>query len=140
MMSAQQALLLPVFLHMLMTMGLGVASALARRKALLAGRARMREVAIDSRAWPEDVRKLGNNFDNQFQLPMLWYAGVAFTLILGLADGAAVVLSWAFLALRLGHSFIHVGRNLLVRRFYMFMAGAIILTLYWLWLAWKFFG
>lgn len=139
-MSAQQALLLPVFLHMLMTMGLGVASALARRKALLAGRARMREVAIDSRAWPGDVRKLGNNFDNQFQLPMLWYAGVAFTLILGLADGAAVVLSWAFLALRLGHSFIHVGRNLLVRRFYMFMAGAIILTLYWLWLAWKIFG
>ena len=40
-MSLQQALLLPVFLHMLMTMGLGVASALARRTALLTGRVRM---------------------------------------------------------------------------------------------------
>lgn len=139
-MSAQQALLLPVFLHMLMTVGLGVASGLARRKALLAGRARMREVVIDSRAWPEDVRKLGNNFDNQFQLPMLWYAGVAFTLILGLGDGVAVVLSWAFLVLRIGHSFIHVGRNVLVRRFYVFIAGAFVLTLYWLWLAYKVFG
>lgn len=139
-MNTQQALLLPVFLHMLMTVGLGVASALARRKALLTGRARMREVVIDSRAWPEDVRKLGNNFDNQFQLPMLWYAGVAFTLILGLGDGVAVVLSWAFLGLRLGHSFIHVGRNVLVRRFYVFTAGAIVLTLYWLWLAYKVFG
>lgn len=139
-MNAQQALLLPVFLHMLMTVGLGVASGLARRKALLAGRARTREVVIDSRAWPEDVRKLGNNFDNQFQLPMLWYAGVAFTLILGLGDGVAVVLSWAFLVLRIGHSFVHVGRNVLVRRFYVFIAGAFVLTLYWLWLAYKVFG
>lgn len=138
-MSLQQALLLPVFLHVLMTIGLGVASARARRKALLTGRARMKEVVIDSRAFPDDVRKLGNNYDNQFQLPLFWYAGVAFTLILNAADGVLVALAWVFLALRVGHSFVHVGRNQLVRRFYVFTAGAVVLTSYWLWLAYKVF-
>lgn len=138
-MTAQQALLLPVFLHVLMTMGLGVATALARRQALLHGKARLREVALDNRAWPENVRKLGNNFDNQFQMPLLWYAGVAFTLILGVADPVAVALSWTFLALRFGHSFVHVGRNVLIQRFFVFFAAAIVLLLYWLWLAYKVF-
>lgn len=139
-MSLQQALLLPVFLHVLMTMGLGMATAFARRKAAYQGRVRLKDVALDSRAWPDDVRKLGNNFDNQFQMPMLWYAGVAFTLILGLADGVLVALSWAFLLLRLGHSFIHVGRNILIRRFFIFFAAATVLVLYWLWLAFKVFA
>lgn len=139
-MNLQQALLLPVILHMLMTMGLGVASALARRKALLAGRARMKDIVLDARAWPDDVRKLGNNYDNQFQLPMVWYAGTAFTLALGLVDAVAVALAWTFLALRIWHSVIHVGPNILVRRFYVFVAGAVMLTLSWLWLAYKVFG
>jgi hypothetical protein len=138
-MSLQQDLLLPVFLHVLMTIGLAVAAALARRKALLSGRARMKEVVIDSRAYPDDVRKLGNNYDNQFQLPLIWYAGVAFTLILGVGDALFVTLSWFFLALRVAHSFVHVGRNQLVRRFYVFTAGAVVLTAYWLWLAYKVF-
>lgn len=138
-MSLQQALLLPVFLHVLMTIGLGVASARARRKSLIAGRARMKEVVVDSRAFPDDVRKLGNDYDNQFQLPLFWYAGIAFTLILNVGDGVLVALSWAFLALRVGHSFVHVGRNQLVRRFYVFTAGALVLTTYWLWLAYKVF-
>lgn len=139
-MSLQQALLLPVFLHVLMTMGLGVATAVARRKAAREGRVRLKDVALDSRAWPDDVRKLGNNFDNQFQMPMLWYAGIAFTLILGLADGVLAALSWAFLVLRLGHSFIHVGRNIVIRRFFLFFAAALVLMLYWLWLAFKVFA
>lgn len=139
-MSLQQALLLPVFLHMLMTMGLGIASALARRKALLAGKVRMKDIVLDARGWPDEVRKLGNNYDNQFQLPMVWYAGIAFTLALGLVDGAAVAFAWAFFALRVAHSVVHVGSNILVRRFYIFVAGAVVLTLSWLWLAVKVFG
>jgi hypothetical protein len=139
-MTARQELLLPVFLHVLLTLALGVILCLARRNALKDGKARVREVVLDTRQWPDHVRKLANNFDNQFQLPMLWYAGVAFTLILGLADIVAVALSWAFLAARIAHSYVHIGRNILVRRFFVFVVGAMILSLYWLWLALQVFG
>ncbi|MFZ5677096.1 MAG: MAPEG family protein [Pseudomonadota bacterium] len=138
-MSQQQALLLPVFLHVLMTMGLGVATALARRRAVLQGKVRLKDVALEKSAWPDEVKKLGNNFDNQFQMPMLWYAGVAFTLVLNAADGLLVGLSWAFLVLRVGHSCVHVGRNIVIRRFFIFFAAALVLMLYWLWLAYKVF-
>lgn len=139
-MTAQQELLLPVFLHVLLTMALGVVLGLVRRNALKDGKARVREVVLDTRQWPDHVRKLSNNFDNQFQLPVLWYLGVAFTLILGLADTVTAVLSWAFLAARLAHSYVHIGRNILVQRFFVFVVGAAILCLYWLWLALQVFG
>jgi hypothetical protein len=139
-MTARQELLLPVFLHVLLTLALGVILGLVRRNALKDGKARVREVVLDTRQWPDHVRKLANNFDSQFQLPMLWYAGVAFTLILGLADIVAVALSWAFLAARIAHSYVHIGRNILVRRFFVFVVGAMILSLYWLWLALQVFG
>ena len=139
-MTAQQDLLLPVFLHFLLIMALGITMGLARRNALRDGKARVREVMLDTRQWPDHVRKLSNNFDNQFQLPMLWYLGVAFTLILGLADSVTAGLSWAFLAARLAHSYVHIGRNILVQRFYVFVLGATILSLYWLWLALQVFG
>jgi hypothetical protein len=139
-MTAQQDLLLPVFLHFLLIMALGITMGLARRNALRDGKARVREVVLDTRQWPDHVRKLSNNFDNQFQLPMLWYLGVAFTLILGLADSVTAGLSWAFLAARLAHSYVHIGRNILVQRFYVFVLGATILSLYWLWLALQIFG
>src|SRR5512134_2273254 len=103
-MTAEQALLLPTFLHVLMTMALAIAVGLARRRALVNRETRLRDVVLDNRAWPDNVRKLANNFDNQFQMPMLWYTATAFTLVLGLADTAAIILSWAFLALRLAHS------------------------------------
>ena len=140
MMTAQQELLIPVFLHFLLTMVLGVILGLVRRNALKTGKARVRDVVLDTRQWPENVRKLSNNFDNQFQLPMLWYSGVAFTLILGLADTVTAVLSWAFLASRLAHSYVHIGRNILVQRFFVFVLGAVTLSLYWLWLALQVFG
>lgn len=139
-MTTQQELLLPVFLHFVLTLGLGIAMGVVRRNALKGGKARVREVVLDTRQWPDSVRKLSNNFDNQFQLPMLWYAAVAFTLILGLADMVTVALSWAFLVARIAHSYVHIGRNILVQRFSVFVVGAVILGLYWLWLALNLFG
>ena len=139
-MTAEQALLLPLFLHVLFTMGLGLITANARRKALIAGRARLAEVVLDTRAWPDDVRKLGNNFDNQFQMPMLWYSAVGLTLILGLAGPVPVILAWAYLVLRLLHSFVHTGRNILIQRFGAFLASASVLSAHWIWLAVKVFA
>jgi hypothetical protein len=139
-MTAQQALLLPLFLHVLFTMGLGLVTANTRRKALIAGKARLAEVVLDTRAWPADVRKLGNNFDNQFQMPMLWYAAVGLTLILGLVGPVPVILAWAYLLMRLLHSFVHVGRNILIQRFAFFLTSAVILSAHWLWLAFKVFA
>ena len=38
-----------------------------------------------------------------------------------------VVLAWLFVALRIGHAWIHTGSNVLRLRFYWFLAGALVL-------------
>ena len=43
-----------------------------------------------------------------------------------------VVLSWLFVASRLLHALVHVTTNEMRRRFFLFLAGALILVLMWL--------
>jgi hypothetical protein len=138
-MSMEKLLVAPVILHVFFLAALGIRTALARRAAVISGRARLKDIALDSQKYPVDVLKLGRNFDNQFQVPLLWYAGVAFILIFSLADGASVALSWLFLALRLVHSYIHTGGNNVISRFGVFLAGFAAAFLIWAWLALRLF-
>jgi hypothetical protein len=45
--------------------------------AVKAGEVRLKDIALDSSRWPERLRKLANNYQNQFELPVLFYALVA---------------------------------------------------------------
>jgi hypothetical protein len=107
----------------------------ARTRSVVSGQTKMRDIAVDNSAWPYDVLKIANNFNNQFQIPMLWYAAVGLMLVTGLADWIAVALSWAFFASRAAHSFIHTGSNVVRQRFRVFVFGFFIVIALWLWFA-----
>jgi hypothetical protein len=126
-------ILLPVFIHFLIVFGLLITNARLRVRSARAREVRLKDVALDSRNWPETSRKIGNNYDNQFQLPVLWYALIALILSLGLADMVFVILAWAFLVARVAHTFIHTGSNEVRQRFFVFGAGAVLLLLMWVW-------
>jgi hypothetical protein len=139
-MTPAQLILMPVFLHVLLIFFLGIRTAMARGAAIRGREVRIKEIVLDSRGWPERARKLGNNFDNQFQLPMLWYALVALLIAANLVGTVQIVLAWGFLATRLVHSYIHTGGNVLRLRLYAFLAGATVLFLMWLWFALSLYG
>jgi hypothetical protein len=132
-MSMTQVLLAPLFLHVILIVIIGAISLRARIAAVRRGQARLKEIATDSAGWPPEVRKLGNNFDNQFQTPMLWYAVCALIVTTGLADGVSAGLSWLFLATRIGHAAIHTGSNQVPRRLVAFVLGMTCLLLLWGW-------
>lgn len=134
-MTLTQALLAPIFLHVLLTFTVGVMTGRARTRSVVSGETRMRDIAVNNNAWPEDVLKIANNFNNQFQIPMLWYAVVGLLLVTGLADWIAVILSWTFFATRAAHSYIHTGKNVVRNRFRAFLAGFVIVLAMWLWFA-----
>lgn len=138
-MTAEKLLLLPVIIHFFMTFAIAGMMGRARFTAVRSGRVKRSDIVNNSKAWPEDVLKIGNNFDNQFQLPMLWYACIGFALITGMVDTLLVVLAWVFLASRMAHSFVHVGGNTLPLRFYVYLAGFAVLMLMWLWFSLKYF-
>jgi hypothetical protein len=129
------AMLGPVFVHVVLVLVLLVATGRGRVAAVNAGEVKLKDIALDSSRWPERLRKPANNYANQFELPVLFYALVAFIIATGLADGVLLVFAWAFVASRLAHSFIHLGSNWPPHRLVAFAAGTAVLAAMWLWFA-----
>ena len=128
-------LLTAVFLHVALIFITGYALGGARVKAVRSGEVRLKDIALDNSKWPEALRKRANNYQNQFELPVLFYALVAFLIATGVTDPLQVVLSWVFVVCRLVHAYIHMGTNNVRDRFYAFAASAGVLFLMWVWFA-----
>jgi hypothetical protein len=130
----QVAILYPVFVQVLLTLAVYCLLAMARARALRASD-RVRgssDLAMGRFAWPEEAEKRANNQRNQFELPVLFYAVVAFALIVRGADAVMVVLAWAFVLSRIMHAAIHLGPNKVRWRTPAFAAGVLILGVMWI--------
>jgi hypothetical protein len=115
-----------------LTLGLLVWTGRARFAAYRAGEVKVGDVALGQRNWPARPQQVSNTFQNQFELPVLFYVLVALTLITRQADLVFVVMSWIFVATRLVHAYIYTTSNRVTLRFRSFLAGAIVLMLMWI--------
>jgi len=130
----QVAILYPVFAQVLLTLGIYVLMFLARARAVAGpgrGQRGSGDIAMGRFAWPDDAQKRADNQRNQFELPVLFYAAVAFALILKAADLTMIALAWAFVAGRLLHAVIHIGPNKVRWRGPAFGLGFLIVTAMW---------
>jgi hypothetical protein len=129
----QVAILYPVFVQVLLTLGVYVLLLAARFRAVReAGRLRGgADIALGRYPWPEDAEKAAHNQRNQFELPVLFYAVTAFALIVGAVDATLVGLGWAFVACRIVHAAIHIGPNKVRWRGPAFALGFLFVTAMW---------
>ena len=138
-MTQVQLLLLPLFLHVLLITFVGFLTVRSRIRSVRGGETRLKDIALDTGAWPAKVRQLGNNFDNQFDVPMLWYACTALLVATGHADWIAVALSWLFLFSRIAHTLVHTGSNFVPTRMRLFLGGFGIVFTMWAWFGLRLF-
>ncbi len=124
-------LLYPVFVQIALTFVLLLAMGRARARSARLGEVKIKDIALGQRAWPERVTQISNAFHNQLELPVLFYVLVGFVIITRTADTVLLLLAWAFVALRLVHAWIHVTHNNVIRRFYVYIAGAVVLMVMW---------
>jgi hypothetical protein len=134
-MTVEKWLLLPLFLHVALIALVGVRSVRARIASVMKGDTKLASIALTSGAWPDHVRKLGNNFDSQFEVPTLWYAVCGLLIVTAKADWIAVGLSWGFLVARIWHSAVHTGANYVPLRMRVFLASFACVFLMWVWFA-----
>lgn len=127
-----QPLLAAVFVQVALTFVLLFWMGNARVSSIRRGEVKIRDIALGQQAWRERETQIANAFHNQLQLPILFYALVPLVLITRQADLLLVVLAWIFVALRIAHATIHVTTNYVPRRFYVFLAGAIVLFVMWI--------
>lgn len=138
-MSLLQALLAPVFLHVLLVVYIGTRTVTARVNSVRSGETRIKNIALDTGGWPAHIRKLGNNFDNQFDMPMMWYGLVALVIATAKIDAVLVTLGWLFLAARVIHALIHTSSNKVPRRMFAYLGAFAVLFLMWAWFALRIF-
>jgi hypothetical protein len=133
----QVAILYPVFVQVLLVVVVGLLLATARARAVKTmDRQRGNpDLAMGRAQWPDDATKRANNYRNQFEVPVLFYAVVAFALITKGADTLMIVLAWIFVLSRIVHAAIHVGPNKVRWRSPAFALGFLIVTIMWLRLA-----
>jgi len=98
---------------------------------IMRGEVKIRDMALSREAWPEREKKVSNAFDNQFQLPVLFYLACVVAVFVG-PTWFDLVLAWAFVVTRYVHAYIHATSNHVIQRFWAYASGLVILTLFWL--------
>ncbi|CAN1724310.1 MAPEG family protein [Hyphomicrobium sp. 1Nfss2.1] len=129
------SLMLPVFVQVALTFAVLLWAARLRLRALRSGAVKPSDVALRQPNWPPHVLQVANSYQNELELPMLFYAVVAFILITSTNSIVFVVLAWVFVISRLVRAFIHTGSNVVRLRGAAFGIGVITLAAMWLILA-----
>jgi hypothetical protein len=85
--------------------------------------------------WPGRAGTISNAYHNLLELPMLFYAVVAFAMIADAIDGEMIVLAWIYVACRTAQALVHTTYNYIPHRFYAFLASIFALIAMWVNLA-----
>ncbi|GAA4359450.1 MAPEG family protein [Kangiella marina] len=127
-----QPILVPVFVMVLLTFAVAVVMARRRfrfyREQRLhpqktATRKGMAEHMADERA--------ADHFKNLFEMPVLFYVAVVIAIMTQSASYWLLGLSWAYVACRIIHAYIHCGYNNVFHRFKAFISSYFVLFAIW---------
>jgi hypothetical protein len=132
-----QMVLLPVFIQIGLTFALLLWMVGARRRTLVSGETKIRDIVLGEPNWPIRATQIGNCYRNQFELPVLFYVLIALALPVRHADLVVVLLSWVFVASRFVHAGIFVSSNDLGQRSSAWLAGVLVLLVMWIYFALK---
>ena len=132
-----QMVLLPVFVQVALTFALLIGMVMARRKTLVAGETKIRDIALGEPNWPKGATQIANCYRNQFELPVLFYVLIALALPLRRADLFIVLMSWVFVVTRFAHAGVFVTSNDVRPRSLAWFAGVLVLAAMWLYFALK---
>jgi hypothetical protein len=126
-----QQVLLPLFVEVILTFVLLFWLAPLRAHDFSSG-VRPEDIALREPNWSKRSMQVAYSYSNQFELPVLFYAAVAFALLTKGVDFLMLVLAWLFVLSRIAHAAIHVGPNRVRWRSPVFALGLLILAGMWL--------
>ncbi len=128
------AILYPVLCQVLLTFTVLILMARARSRSMrsLGQKLDDRDMRLGQNAWTDEAVQAANNYKNQFEMPVLFYAVCAFALILRQVDTVLVALAWVFALSRIAHSVVHIGPNMIPPRAVTFLIGVAALLTMWI--------
>jgi hypothetical protein len=131
-------ILIPLFAQVLLTFI--VLFTMARQRVSELKTRQIDPQKVDIRSRTQDVFQkaaaASDNFQNQFETPVLFYVAILLSMVLLIQDGVVVVMAWTYVVLRYVHCFIHLTYNSVMHRFAVFLLSVIALLTIWVRLGW----
>lgn len=134
MMTDTTAMFWPMIAHALLVFILYYMLSLRRGAAVRSGNVEIRQFK-ENLSEPAESLLVHNNLKNQFELPMIFHAGVLAIFICNADNIITIALAWIFVISRYAHSYVHITSNRLLLRRPLFMLGFMATVLMWGWLA-----
>ena len=123
----------PMFALVVLTFVIGFSTGISRLISAKKGHVDRRYFKLLSGYAPPDyIVQLSRNFSNLLEVPVLFYALCIIILVLGINNSLMIGFAWAFVALRIVHSFIHVTYNNPIHRFLAFLLSSSIVLIMWI--------
>ncbi len=126
---------LPMLIHFGMTITILIMLVLRRAGELRAEPNLLEKIDLDSSHYSDEAKKLSNNFQNQFQLPVFFHVGGILALLFSVTGWAAGALAWGFVISRIAHTVVHTTFNNVRVRFAFFVIGILCLIGLWVTIA-----
>ena len=78
---------------------------------------------------PIEVRRIADNYNHLHEQPVIFYALVLYSHLVGVSDEFNIMLAWAYVLIRVIHSLIQATWNYIPIRFLIFCLGSIVLVI-----------
>ena len=85
----------------------------------------------ESRSVPSEVQLPNRNYMNLLELPTLFYAACTVLFALRRVGSVELSLAWSYVALRAGHSIVHLTYNHVAHRLCLFASSNVVLGVLW---------
>lgn len=123
--------MLPLFVEVILTFALLFWAGALRSSDLRAGTVKPEGIRLRELNWPQRTAQVSNAYDNQTELPTLFYVLTILAYFTHHAGTVFVLLAWVFVAFRLLHAGVHVTTNNPNLRGMLFGVGSIVLAVMW---------
>jgi hypothetical protein len=120
-----------LFVQVVLTFVVGFWLAYLGVSTLRRGEVNPRDIALREPNWPKRTLQVRNSYQNQLELPLLFYLLTILALMTKHADVLFVVMAWIFVLSRIVHACVHVTSNNLDQRGLWFGVGAFTLAIMW---------
>lgn len=121
-----------MFCTVLLTLVIGVITLYVRVRSVQSGSVKIKYYrTMQGQEAPEFVVRTSRCFSNMFEVPVLFYVVATLYISLNVESGLAIALAWIFVALRVGHTVIHLTYNNVLHRMFSFWGGAVSVLLMW---------
>jgi hypothetical protein len=125
-------LIFPMFTMVMLTLILGCITVKARFESVKNGSVNAKYYKLmQGDNIPDFVTKTTRCFNNQFEIPVIFYVACTLYISLGIESLVGIVFAWAFVVLRSVHAYIHLTYNHIIHRMSVFWAAFISVIALW---------